>query len=45
MQLKFATEEELQNVEVMTGNVPVMIRKELAKNPELADENWERFLP
>lgn len=22
-----------------------MIRRELKKNPELAEENWDRFLP
>ena len=47
VQLKCPTEEELQNVEVMTGNVPVMIREELDFDVDelkaMADERYVQY--
>ena len=35
----------MRNVHPIYQIKELMIRRELAKNPELAEENWERFLP
>lgn len=35
----------LKNVHPIYSIKELMIKRELAKNPELAGENWDRFMP
>ncbi|KMZ66967.1 KRR1 small subunit processome component-like protein [Zostera marina] len=45
-QLRRIVEDCIQNVQHPIYHIKILLMKrELAKNPELANENWERFLP